>query len=112
MIDDAPGVLRLGSSSRPGACSPLSGRHLGGWLRGFRLPELSFGEAHGHGWPDQRGITVEILTAVCRGFGSAGRPTGIRETVTCRRLRVLVSFGSVQLCSFFSLSDTVGYKEA
>jgi hypothetical protein len=39
-------------------------------------------------------------------------PLGIRETVTCRRLRVLVSFGSVQLCSFFSLSDTVGYKEA
>src|SRR5258708_27296705 len=94
------------------ALRSLSGRHLGGRLRGFRLPELSFGEAHGQEWQHQRGITVEILTAVCRDSGSAGRPTGIRETVTCRRLRVLVSFGSVQLCSFFSLSDTVGYKEA
>jgi hypothetical protein len=102
MIDDASGVLRLGSCPRPGACSPLSGRHLGGWLRGFRLPELSFGEAHGHGWRDQRGITVEILEAVCRGFGRAGRPSGIRrETVTFRRLRVLVALGPSNSVRFF-----------
>jgi hypothetical protein len=114
MIDDAPDALRLGSGPRPGACSPqLVWSSPWGWLGSFRLPGLSFGEAHGQEWLHQRGITVEILEAVCRGFGRAGRPSGIRrETVTCRRLRVLVSFGSGQLCSFFSLSDTVGCKEA